>query len=89
MKLIVEGMSCGHCVVAVTSAIRRLDAAAEVDVDLAAATVSIANADLDATTVGDALRDAGYEVVAVTQDAVRTESARSAGANACCGGCRT
>lgn len=89
MKLIVEGMSCGHCIVAVTSAIRLLDAAAEVDVDLAAATVSIANTDLSPAAASDALGDAGYDVVAVVDAAIGSPSAKPQSANACCGGCRS
>ncbi|MBX9403539.1 cation transporter [Lysobacter sp. BMK333-48F3] len=88
MKLIVEGMSCGHCIVAITSAIRLLDAAAEVEVDLAAATVSIANTDLSPAAASDALGEAGYEVVAVLDAAIGNSSAKPQSANACCGGCR-
>ena len=89
MKLIVEGMSCGHCIVAVTSAIRLLDAAAEVEVDLAAATVSVGNTGLSAAAVGDALGEAGYEVVAVVDATARNSGARPQNASACCGGCRS
>lgn len=39
MELIVEKMSCQHCVRAVTAALRRLDAAAPVEVDLASGRV--------------------------------------------------
>ena len=41
MKLIVEGMTCGHCVRAITKALQARDADARVDVDLAAGTVAI------------------------------------------------
>lgn len=37
----VEGMSCGHCVRAVTEAVHARDAAAKVAVDLAAGTVTL------------------------------------------------
>ncbi|MEI2455659.1 heavy-metal-associated domain-containing protein [Lysobacter firmicutimachus] len=89
MQLIVEGMNCGHCVATIASAIRPLDAAAEVEVDLAAATVSIANTDLSPAAAGDALGDAGYDVVAVVDAAIGNPSAKPQSANACCGGCRT
>ena len=57
----VAGMSCNHCVRAVTGAIREVDPLAEVDIDLESAQVSV-----DSTTPRDALaqaiREAGYEV---------------------------
>lgn len=37
----VEGMSCGHCVQAVTGAVKTLDPQADVTVDLAAKAVSV------------------------------------------------
>jgi copper chaperone len=50
ITLHVEGMSCGHCIRAVTNAIQALDKAAKVDVDLAAkrvvAATSLPRADL-------------------------------------------
>jgi copper chaperone len=50
ITLQVEGMSCGHCIRAVTNAIQGLDRAAKVEVDLAAkrvvAQTSLARADL-------------------------------------------
>lgn len=41
MVLKVEGMSCGHCVRAVTGAVHTQDAAAKVAVDLAAGVVTL------------------------------------------------
>ena len=60
----VEGMSCQHCVSAVTSAIRERDAAAHVQVDLAAGKVSVESS-ASVETLKDAIDDAGYTVVAV------------------------
>jgi copper chaperone len=61
----VEGMSCQHCVSAVTKAIRETDAAADVRVDLAAGTVTVeSSAPVD--TLKEAIDDAGYTVVAVS-----------------------
>jgi copper chaperone len=57
----VEGMSCQHCIAAVTSAIRERDAAAQVQVDLASGRVVV-----DSTQSVDALKaaidEAGYTV---------------------------
>ncbi len=64
IELKVEGMSCQHCVAAVTGAILERDAAARVQVDLAAGKVAV-----ESTAPADALKtaidEAGYTVVAV------------------------
>ncbi|WP_277373859.1 cation transporter [Pseudomonas sp. AA-38] len=57
----VSGMSCGHCVRAITQAIKALDAAAEVEVDLAAGQVQVSDR-LDAEQVQAAIREEGYAV---------------------------
>ena len=57
----VSGMSCGHCVRAVTQAIQALDQAARVEVDLAAGRVSVESV-LDAAQIQAAIREQGYEV---------------------------
>ncbi|HEY1027332.1 MAG TPA: cation transporter [Pseudomonas sp.] len=57
----VGGMSCGHCVRAITRAIQALDQAARVEVDLAAGLVRV-DARLDAAQVQAAIREEGYEV---------------------------
>ena len=59
MKFSVPDMSCGHCVATVTKAIKTLDAAAEVKVDLAGKTVTV-DSSLPAPAVAKALEDAGY-----------------------------
>jgi copper chaperone len=60
----VEGMSCQHCVAAVTNAIREHDAAALVQVDLAAGRVVVDSAQtVDELTA--AIDEAGYMVKAV------------------------
>ena len=60
----VSGMSCGHCVRAVTQAIQALDQAARVEVDLAAGRVSVESV-LDAAQIEAAIREEGYEVAPV------------------------
>jgi copper chaperone len=60
-ELQVENMSCGHCVAAVTKAVKALDGNARVDVDLAGKAVKVeSGASLDA--VKAAIADAGYPV---------------------------
>lgn len=77
MKLIVEGMTCAHCVRAITKAIKSLDEDATVDVDVAGGTVNI-EGDVDAGLATAAIEAEGYGVVSM-QDAPK----------ACCGTCHT
>jgi copper chaperone len=58
----VKGMSCGHCVKAITSAIHDVDPAAKVDIDLQAKDVAIETT-ASSESVIKAIEDAGYEVV--------------------------
>lgn len=59
----VRGMSCQHCVRAITDSVRRLDAAAVVRVDLPTGRV-----DVESTAAREqlaaAIREEGYEVAA-------------------------
>ncbi|SIT47192.1 Copper chaperone CopZ [Paraburkholderia ribeironis] len=64
IELKVEGMSCQHCVAAVTNAIREHDAAAQVQVDLSSGRVVVESMQpLDALKA--AIDEAGYTVTAV------------------------
>jgi copper chaperone len=56
----VEGMSCGHCVKAITQAVQTRDPAASVRVDLAAKEVGVESA-LTADQVIAAINKEGYE----------------------------
>ncbi|MCJ1884761.1 cation transporter [Pseudomonas sp. LA21] len=59
----VKGMSCGHCVRAITQAVQALDAAAEVQVDLGQGEVRVASR-LDDSVILAAIREEGYEAEA-------------------------
>ena len=61
ITLKVEGMSCGHCIRAVTKAITALDGAAKVEVDLAAKRV-IAQTKLLRAQVVRAVEEEGFAV---------------------------
>lgn len=61
LRLNVEGMSCGHCVGAVTRAVQAIDPNAEVRVDLAAKAVE-ARTTATGEAVAKAIADAGYVV---------------------------
>ncbi|MCX4220722.1 MULTISPECIES: heavy-metal-associated domain-containing protein [Pseudomonas] len=57
----VEGMSCGHCVKAVTQAVQSKDPTASVRVDLAAKEVGVESA-LSAEQVIEAISEEGYAI---------------------------
>lgn len=56
----VPGMSCGHCVRAITAAVQAQAPDAQVDIDLAARRVRITGRQADAAMLGAVIRDAGY-----------------------------
>ncbi|MCW5746328.1 MAG: heavy-metal-associated domain-containing protein [Alphaproteobacteria bacterium] len=57
----VDGMSCGHCVAAVTRSIKQAMPSAEVEVDLARGQVRVEPA-VDTAAVAAAIEKAGYKV---------------------------
>jgi len=59
-EFLVEGMSCAHCVNAVTEAIHKLDPAASVDVNLGTKLVRV-HSELGRFLLSQALVDAGYQ----------------------------
>ncbi|GIZ13619.1 heavy-metal-associated domain-containing protein [Pseudomonas sp. NCCP-436] len=58
----VSGMSCGHCVAAVTRAIQMLDQSARVEVDLAEGLVRVEST-VDGERILSAILQQGYEAV--------------------------
>jgi copper ion binding protein len=60
----VSGMTCGHCVAAVTTAITELPGVTAVEVDLDSGRVAITSTDPPAAdAVRAAVHEAGYELV--------------------------
>jgi copper chaperone len=59
----VQGMTCGHCARAVTEAVKRVDASAQVEVDLTAGRVDVKSA-RDREPIAAAIREEGYTVAA-------------------------
>ena len=59
----VQGMSCGHCAGAVTKAVKALDPAAEVKVDLASGKVEVRSQGGHAA-IAAAIEEEGYKVAA-------------------------
>ena len=58
----VEGMSCDHCVHAVTGEVTKVAGVSDVVVDLAANTVTVTSAALDDAAIRAAIDEAGYTV---------------------------
>jgi copper chaperone len=60
----VTGMTCGHCVNAVSAEVGKLPGVSDVAVDLAAGTVTVTSeAPLDSQAVRAAVDEAGYALV--------------------------
>ena len=60
---LVPGMTCGHCVVAVTEEVSRVAGVTAVDVDLAAKLVHVHGTDLHGAALVAAIDEAGYDAV--------------------------
>ncbi|SCL37199.1 copper ion binding protein [Micromonospora pallida] len=60
----VQGMTCGHCVSAVSSELGAVDGVTDVQVDLASGQVTVtSDAPLETETVRAAVDEAGFELV--------------------------
>ena len=60
----VEGMTCGHCVSAVSQELTKVPGVRDVAVDLATGTVTVTSDDpVDVEAVRAAVDEAGYELV--------------------------
>jgi copper chaperone len=64
-ELQVEGMSCNHCINAVTQAVQDVDPTAKVNVVLAEQKVSISS-EADIERIKSAVEEAGYPVLRTT-----------------------
>lgn len=60
----VSGMSCQHCVKAISQAIHQHDAQAEVQIDLSTQTIRIANSQLQPEQLKVIVAEEGYPVTA-------------------------
>ena len=56
----VNGMSCEHCVAAITGEVSGVPGVRDVAVDLAAETVTVTGDQLDDAAIRDAIDEAGY-----------------------------
>ncbi len=58
----VPGISCGHCVAAITGEVTRVAGVTAVDVDLEGKVVTVTGDGVSDAAVRDAIDDAGYDV---------------------------
>ncbi len=58
----IKGMSCGHCVNSVQTALEAIDGTSDVQVDLKKAEASY-NGDVDISVVKEAVTSIGFEVI--------------------------
>lgn len=77
----VNDMTCGHCVSTVTKALKAVDHAAKVQIDLATHRVLVEPNSADADELAEAIKDAGYSPTPVAPINVTTEKT----ASSCCG----
>ncbi len=60
----VSGMTCGHCMQAVTNEVKKIEGVTDVDVDLESGSVRVSSeTPVDEATFRAAVDEAGYEVV--------------------------
>ncbi|WP_127997028.1 heavy-metal-associated domain-containing protein [Piscinibacter defluvii] len=81
----VNDMTCGHCAGAITKAVKHLDQAAKVTIDLAQHLVTVEPTAADGEQIRDAIAGAGYTpepVVRPVADPAGTATTRT-----CCGSC--
>ncbi len=60
----VDGMSCGHCRLAIAEELRQLPEVEDVEVDLASKRVSVRGSELDDRALRAAIANAGYHAEA-------------------------
>ncbi|WP_029000042.1 heavy-metal-associated domain-containing protein [Azohydromonas australica] len=81
----INDMTCGHCVGAITRAVKATDPQAQVDVDLARHLVQIDSA-AQVTQLRQAIEDAGYPARPVpVATALRGATSPKRGGRCCCG----
>lgn len=67
-RIVVKGMSCGHCVNHVKTALEDIKGVTNVEVDLASKIAIVeAGSDIQDGDIKFAIEDAGYEVVSIEQ----------------------
>ncbi|MBU5294623.1 heavy-metal-associated domain-containing protein [Anaerosalibacter bizertensis] len=63
--ILIEGMSCGHCVKAVKEALKELDGVKSVVVDLEGKKAVVEGDNLDDNKIKEAIDEAGYDIIEI------------------------
>ena len=82
----IQDMTCDHCRAAITRAVRGVDSAAAVEVDLAQRVVRIDSADAAAQRFSEAIAAAGYTPTLVTTQRERAATSRTGGCSCAASG---
>jgi len=80
----VNDMTCGHCVGAITQALKTADATANVRFDLAAHRVHIEPGEADAAGLSEAIKQAGYAPVQIATVTVSNDPSAAPARKGCC-----
>lgn len=83
-RLEVKDMTCGHCVKVITQAVRGLDPAANVQIDLPAQRVQIESASAQAAALSRVIVAAGYSPVATSAGPAPAAPTIKAKGGCCC-----
>lgn len=65
--MLVEGMSCNHCVMAVTNALKEIEGVSNVDINLENKEVEVSGDNLSEEILKEAVEEAGYDVLEIRQ----------------------
>lgn len=82
----VNDMTCGHCVSAITNALKAVDSDVKVQIDLAMHRVQVESASADPAELADAIKRAGYTPAPMQTEAADAKPVQGQGR--CCGCCR-
>ena len=82
----VNDMTCGHCVSAITKALRAVDPGARVQIDLATHRVQVEPTEADDVELSDAIKEAGYTPVTLNVNAAEAEACKTSAtaSQGCC-----
>ena len=64
-NIIIEGMSCNHCIMAVKNALSELEGISKVEVDLENKRAIIEGENLEDEMLKEAIEEAGYDVLEI------------------------
>ncbi len=84
----VKDMTCGHCVGAITQALKATDPQAKVHIDLATHQVQVEAGSADSRALAAAITEAGYTPVPMGGQGGQAGGSGAGGAGSCGGQCR-